>query len=732
MKLRACLNATTWAMLLAIARTNGLEAKSATSKAALVDLLAARLPSLVTDDAFLAALDGDIRVALHALANALQPVALHDFDRVYGPVRATARTREADPRLLARHPVSTAERILYAGLAYVVPEPHTTRRVVVVPTQWRDRFGFLSPAPVGDAPTAGAVPLNFSVALGVFLAALESTPPRLAHGRWLPPRFVQFLASLLHIPTSERPRERTAPYLAFLRYAAETLGLVTVVDEHLLPSPAAAVWLARSPSDRVADLWRNCILDPAADERWTSFHLPGYRLRHPAAFRQRIVERVAAVTLGDGMADAWHALEDLTPAARLDDLIPFWELEEHHDLGRDLAWQILAGPLAWLEVVNVALEPQASWRLTAQGRWLLGRGEPPRAVRPALLRLSDDGSIHLPDAPDLPALLPLAQWANLVPMSTAEAPAPAGPIPTGAQTPLPHFELTPASIARPISHGAQIGDLFTLLTQHAAPLATQDLQERLEGWAAARAPYTIRPAWLLTAPTGEHLDRALRRRSVRKHLRRRLDLTTVEIIPADAAALAETLGQRGFRVTAYTPPSSAPAAEPPSDTASTPSALPLASPAASAVADVTPGDALWLLTALHVYAYVARRLGQSSPPAAVGDSLAARLGPFAISQAQFAAEHLAVHLEHALAALDPFSQPLPQDRLLERLGSAIQSGETLSMTYWTANRPLPVTRRVQPRRIEWRGDTAYLIAYCYRRLAELTFRLDRIVELDDA
>lgn len=729
MELRACLNATTWAMLLAIARTHGLRVPSATTKAALVDLLAARLPVLVNDDAFLAGLDPDIRPALHALATALQPVARHDFDRAYGPIRAATRTREGDPRLLSRHPVSTAERVLYAGLAYLVPEAPTGRPCVVVPAQWRAPFAALAPLAPPAPPAAAPVPLDLSLALALYLAALQSAPPRLVHGRWLPPRYVHFLASLLHIPAPERPRERVIPYLAFLRYAADTLGLVTVIGEHLLPSLAAPAWLARPLPDRAADLWRQCLRDPQSPDHWTAFHLPGHRLRHPIAFLHRLLDRLASVTLadaaptapGDAHPLAWRPLENLAPATRLDDLLPFWELEDHPDLGRDLAWRLLSGPLTWLGVVHVAETPEPAWRLTPLGVWLLGRGEPPPTVPHASLRLLDDGSLHPPATPDLPVLLALAQWAALVPTPALEGPAAGAAIPSGAQTPLPHFQLTPASVIRPIAQGARLEDLFTLLSRHASPPPTPDLQQRLATWASARAPYTLRPAWLLTAPTDAHLDSLLRRRSLRGHLRRRLDLTTAEVAPGGLSAIVEALRRLGLSVTLPTPT--------PPDFAATPEGV-APSPALSPVqAQSTPADALWLLTALHVHTYVARRLGLVAPPAAVADTLAARLDPFAQGQAQFAAEQLAVHLEHALAALDPFSHPLPQERLLERLTQAIQSGATLRMTYWTANRPLPVTRRVQPRRLEWRGDTAYLIAYCYRRLAELTFRLDRIVEL---
>jgi predicted DNA-binding transcriptional regulator YafY len=38
-------------------------------------------------------------------------------------------------------------------------------------------------------------------------------------------------------------------------------------------------------------------------------------------------------------------------------------------------------------------------------------------------------------------------------------------------------------------------------------------------------------------------------------------------------------------------------------------------------------------------------------------------------------------------------------------------------------------RHVDPLRLEWRGDVAYLIAYCHLRQAQRVFRVERIESL---
>jgi predicted DNA-binding transcriptional regulator YafY len=51
------------------------------------------------------------------------------------------------------------------------------------------------------------------------------------------------------------------------------------------------------------------------------------------------------------------------------------------------------------------------------------------------------------------------------------------------------------------------------------------------------------------------------------------------------------------------------------------------------------------------------------------------------------------------------------------------------MSYYTAGRDHVGHRRVDPLRLEWRGEVAYLIAHCHRRRDQRVFRVDRIREL---
>jgi predicted DNA-binding transcriptional regulator YafY len=70
--------------------------------------------------------------------------------------------------------------------------------------------------------------------------------------------------------------------------------------------------------------------------------------------------------------------------------------------------------------------------------------------------------------------------------------------------------------------------------------------------------------------------------------------------------------------------------------------------------------------------------------------------------------------------------PGPVGPLLESLEAAIRERATVEIEYYTAGRAHRTTRRVDPLRLEWHGDVAYLIAYCHLRGDERVFRVDRI------
>ena len=68
----------------------------------------------------------------------------------------------------------------------------------------------------------------------------------------------------------------------------------------------------------------------------------------------------------------------------------------------------------------------------------------------------------------------------------------------------------------------------------------------------------------------------------------------------------------------------------------------------------------------------------------------------------------------------------------ERLEQAIPASAWVRLTYYAAGSAEVTLRDVQPRRIEWRGAVPYLIAWCNLRRDERTFRIDRIMVLEDS
>jgi predicted DNA-binding transcriptional regulator YafY len=67
---------------------------------------------------------------------------------------------------------------------------------------------------------------------------------------------------------------------------------------------------------------------------------------------------------------------------------------------------------------------------------------------------------------------------------------------------------------------------------------------------------------------------------------------------------------------------------------------------------------------------------------------------------------------------------------LEQVRDAIRERRRIRIAYRTRSQPVPSQRDVDPYRLVSRWGWQYCIAYCHRRQAPRTFRLDRIVELN--
>jgi predicted DNA-binding transcriptional regulator YafY len=117
-------------------------------------------------------------------------------------------------------------------------------------------------------------------------------------------------------------------------------------------------------------------------------------------------------------------------------------------------------------------------------------------------------------------------------------------------------------------------------------------------------------------------------------------------------------------------------------------------------------------------------------PYALSDKLNAQLSPAAQTAAEQAASQVSERIKQLIdgyAPRYPFpEQTLPQEQSLPLIQQALQQGDYLDITYWSAGRGERTHRIIEPYRLEWRQQIAYLVAFCQQAHSERRFRLDRI------
>jgi len=515
------------------------------------------------------------------------------------------------------------------------------------------------------------------------LAYLQIAEVRPLHGRWLSPRHFRALGRCLSppLPCPDAGSERQVGRIAFAHYLAESLGLVTLAGQRLKPAPSALPWLETAPSVQVHALWRAWLAPTDENrERWRKYHLPGHKLRDPVGFARRLAEQASAA---DPSQLAFER-------ASLEELLPWWERDD--EAARLLVWEMLAGPLFWLGIVqrSAGFSP---YTFTPLGAWLLGQpGAPPPDDEAQPLEPSPDLCFYLTDRPQLAGLLALAPWSDLEP----------GPC----------LRLTPRSIARAWERGGCLSELLSVVGRYTAPALSPAQRDTLRAWFDQIAGVTIQPYLLLRTTSSAEMDRLWRQPAIRSHLGHRLapELATLET--STPAALVASLRRQGVAVRV---------------------ALSPASPSQAMAGPLSHGEAEWLLVGFLIHGHLARRWGlTAAPPAALFDSLASALDPSRLAAAQATARQALARLESALDGPAPIPAALPERELIDRLESAIRSGRRLLLRYWSAARGEISERQIEPHCIEWRGDHAYLSAYCHLRREERTFRLDRIVGLEES
>ena len=121
-------------------------------------------------------------------------------------------------------------------------------------------------------------------------------------------------------------------------------------------------------------------------------------------------------------------------------------------------------------------------------------------------------------------------------------------------------------------------------------------------------------------------------------------------------------------------------------------------------------------------------------PAPTGQlfALSKRMPAAAVEELELLAQKLLSDLEQTIQGRDAFfpARQCPTSDLIKRLETAISREQTISISYQALGRPEPQIHQVEPLRLQRRNQLLYLYAYSYRAEAYLTFRLDRVQQIE--
>ena len=750
MDIIACLTRYPWRSLKALAAVYGLPAHHRHLKEqvgrALAAAIHARLPQT------LAALDADARAALRALAGARDlSVPQSDFVARFGALHPY---RPWDPRALPAPwptPTSPAATLVHYGLAYPLDlgARQRSHHVVLLPHDLRDALVTLLDLPVTPAPDPPVPPPTPEHGLDADLFALLSFLNRqdcpVRHGRWLRPRTLQALNAVLSPPDDlgDGRSELQAARIPFLHYLAERAGLVGLTGGCLKPTLVAQEWLAAPRSQRLCILW-DAWREPVDDNRalWRRYRLPALEEDDdPLARLQALFDALAACPVGPpgDPTGLLEALIERAPAlVRPQATYAAWAaLDPDERAGfearaRAVLLVLLTGPLTWFgllsksanqqigksanQQIGKSANQQSPLLLTPLGAALLGRedGIWPIDSAPVPLHVAVDEA-------EGPAVLLDAPALSLADRFALEAIAPPDQATPG------RYRLTRSHFLHALQRGHTAEGVANLLERASGEALPAPVSGVLYGWEEEFGRVAVRQVLLLQTRDADLLRDLTARRRIRDTLGKTLNARTVEVRADRLEALLRRLGRRGIvpRLdTSYPHPGPLPGREreehahPGPSTGSGQAPLP---------GKEREEERAAIAVALRVYAHLADALGLPTRPAyALARQWSEGL-PLPLRDAVERTVEQTLEALHRAAPLETEDRlPAPTGPLLEALEIAIRERAVVEIEYYTAGRAQRTVRRVEPLRLEWHGEVAYLIAYCHLRGEQRVFRVERI------
>lgn len=592
-------------------------------------------------------------------------------------------------------PYSTAEQLFLNGLLHAVDggAPQAAQRLCTLPlttmSQVDSSATEVSAAEGDHRPQR--TPLTILHDLTQALVLLLQRPTlRLQHARWLSPSALRALNRRLAAPAmlSVRATHKQTPALRTLWFLAVQANLI----DGAYVTTTGWAWAALPPAAQLAALWNAWLGVGAATDARRAYHQPD------AGWDDAIRTRCAAFL---AQRTTPFSTTDLANALLSDETLPVAFFVAHFTTLTDMncALDMLLDEVFYT-LGAVALHPDARRSVTAVGRWLTAADTPPPlnwkhgAACAAHWRSVDGDALCLyvvwDTAPHVQ--LVLAQFSAEDTTELESAP--------------PHgrlYSFTSASIARAAALGASIAAFWQTLTALDLPLHSAEAFCLRQWWEDAANPVRLVQLPILRTRSAAQLAQLVQNATIKPFLAEVIAPTTA-IVTSDVDALLARLRNAGLPVVVD-----------------------------GAIEPALPDDngILWLAGKLY------QRLGRYLPlPAPIDTRLVDRFfaaqSPFqqAMLQAQF--DRLMEHLADILDDLPLTPPAVPSDpaQWREIIHTAIEQAQSLQIIYFSAGRNLLTRRRIDPYWLEEHRGVSYVRAYCHSAERVLTFRLDRIQQIE--
>lgn len=264
---------------------------------------------------------------------------------------------------------------------------------------------------------------------------------------------------------------------------------------------------------------------------------------------------------------------------------------------------------------------------------------------------------------------------------------------------------TPLSIALAVHHGYGQDTIQWLLENATGQALPTAQQIQLSQWCRRAHIYQQRTVQLLTVSHPRYLEPIRRRKEFRSAIIEQLSPRHLVVHSDGIPGLGKWLAAQGYPLYQY----------------------PLQSDSGAVDSELTYQ---WLGLRLLI------GLGQLIPlpyptPHCLLDTVSERLAETTKSELEATAVRILERLREAIHGRDAFfpSQRPVSPTLISTVQKAIVQEATLLITYQALGDHKPTARTIQPLFLEERGALFYLTAYCFRAEMNLTFRLDRIIEI---